>query len=60
MRLFEKETSKKAECLLTRVALTAPLLMAPLGGCAWALFIASFEFGVELFEIRARTSWLSV
>ena len=60
MRLFEKETSKEAGCLLTRVPLTAPLLMAPLGGCAWALFIASFDFGVELFKIRTRTLGLSV
>ena len=60
MRLIEKQTSRKVECLLTRMALSAPLLMASVAGCAWALFIASFDFGVELFEIRARTSWLSV
>ena len=60
MRLIEKQTSRKVECLLTRTALTAPLLMALVGGVAWAFFIASFEFGVELFEIRARTLVLSV
>ena len=32
------------------MTLTAPLLMAPVDGCAWSLFIASYDFGAEIFE----------